>query len=202
MAFPAIGAISGRFIPQTGPDRTLGGRLTLWHALAGPMYSHYLAEGALMTIQEALREERLKALPLSHPACVAPGTSLRETLQVMREGQVGCVLICEGERLTGIFTERDVLNKTFGAGVDPGMPIERFMTREPQVLSLDDTLGDAVRLMTEHGYRHLPLVDGHGRRAGLIAARDIVHYIAEHFPAEVVNLPPALHQTFVTPEGA
>lgn len=155
-----------------------------------------------MTIQEALREERLKSLPLSHPACVPRGTTLRETLEVMRRETVGCVLVCDGERLTGIFTERDVLNKVFAAGADQDASIEAYMTRDPKVLTGDDTLGDAVRLMTEHGYRNVPLVDGQGRRAGLIAARDIVHYIAEHFPAEVVNLPPGLHQTFVTPEGA
>ena len=155
-----------------------------------------------MTIQEALREERLKTLPLSHPACVPPRTPLRETLRVMREEAAGCVLVCDGERLVGIFTERDVLNKVFGAPVDLEAAIERFMTRDPRVLSEDDTLGDAVKLMTEHGYRHVPLVDRRGRGAGLIAARDIVNYIAEHFPAEVVNLPPRLHQKFATPEGA
>jgi CBS domain-containing protein len=156
----------------------------------------------MTTIQDALREERLKGLPLSHPTCVPPALSLRETLGVMRREQVGCVLVCDGERLVGIFTERDVLNKLFGAAVDEDAGIERFMTRDPEVLSVDDTLGDAVRLMTENGYRHVPLVDRAGKRAGLVAARDIVRYIAEHFPAEVVNLPPKLHQTFVTPEGA
>jgi CBS domain-containing protein len=167
------------------------------------LYSHYLAEvRRVTTIQEALREERLKSLPLSHPACVPPGTSLRDTLRLMREEAAGCVLVCDGERLIGIFTERDVLDKVFRGRVDREAPIAAYMTRDPHVLADDATLGDAVRLMTERGYRHVPLVDRQGRRAGLIAARDIVHFIAEHFPAEVVNLPPQLHQTFVTPEGA
>jgi CBS domain-containing protein len=156
----------------------------------------------MTTIQEALRDERLKSLPLSHPTCVPPALSLRDTLRVMRREQVGCVLVCNGDRLVGIFTERDVLNKLFGKPVDEDASIERFMTRDPRVLSVEDTLGDAVRLMTEHGYRHIPLVDPAGKRAGLVAARDIVRYIAEHFPAEVVNLPPRLHQSFITPEGA
>ena len=155
-----------------------------------------------MTIEEALRDERLRNLPVSNPTCVPIGTNLAETLRVMKQDGVGCVLVCDGEQLRGIFTERDVLNKLIGTGVAETDPIERYMTSDPKVLREDDTLGDAVSLMTEHGYRHIPLLDKAGMRIGMIAVRDIVHYVAEHFPAEVVNLPPRLHQTFKTPEGA
>ena len=155
-----------------------------------------------MTIEEALRHEQLGNLPLSQPASVPPGTSLETTLRLMREQGTGCVLVCEAERLLGIFTERDVLNKLIGSGVSEREAVDRFMTARPESLTPRHTLGDAVRLMTEHGYRHIPLLDQGGGRAGLVAARDIVHYIAEHFPAEVVNLPPLLHQVFKTPEGA
>jgi CBS domain-containing protein len=159
-------------------------------------------EREMMTIEEALRDERLRNLPVSNPTCVPMGTDLAETLRLMKKDDVGCVLVCDGERLRGIFTERDVLNKVIGAGVSEAEPIERYMTPDPEVLKEDDSLGDAVRLMTEHGYRHIPLVDKAGMRLGMIAVRDIVHYVAEHFPEEVVNLPPRLHQTFKTPEGA
>ncbi len=155
-----------------------------------------------MTVEQALRRERLGNLPVSHPAWVPRGTSLEETLRLMRQEGVGCVLVCEGERLVGIFTERDVLNKLIGRGISEHEPVDRYMTSGPASLTPDHTLGDAVRLMTERGYRHIPILDDKGRRSGLIAARDIVNYIAEHFPAEVVNLPPKLHQTFSTPEGA
>ena len=155
-----------------------------------------------MTVEEALRKERLGSLPVSDPPWVARGTSLGETLARMREGNVGCVLVCDGDRLVGIFTERDVLYKLFGAGVNLKDPVDRCMTAGPKVLRTRDSLGEAVRLMTEHGYRHIPLVDDTGAKAGMIAARDVVEYIAEHFPAEVVNLPPRLHQRFSTPEGA
>ena len=155
-----------------------------------------------MTIEQALRDERLGSLALSDPACVKRGTSLRETLRLMRQEGVGCVLVLDGERLVGIFTERDVLNKLIGSGVSESEPVDRFMTGDPACLTPSDSLGDAVRLMTEGGYRHIPLLDEHGRRAGLIAARDIVNYVAEHFPAEVVNLPPRLDQVFKTAEGA
>jgi CBS domain-containing protein len=154
-----------------------------------------------MTVEELLRSELLRHVQLSQARCVQSGTSLDESLQVMRSGGVSALLVCQGERPIGIFTERDVLNKLLGGNVDGAQPIDRLMTPSPKTLSLDDTLGEAVHLMTEHGYRHLPLVDEHGGRAGLIAALDIMRYVAEHFPAEVVNLPPSPNQEFTAPEG-
>ncbi len=154
-----------------------------------------------MTIEDTLRKETIGRLPRSHPACVPPGTSVVDTLRIMKDEGVGAVLVCDGTRLVGIFTERDVLNKLFEAPVDDASPIDRLMTPDPQVLRLDDPLAKAVRLMTEKGYRHVPLVDEKGERAGMIAARDIITFIAEHYPAEVVNLPPSPEQEFTTPEG-
>ena len=89
-----------------------------------------------MTIEQALRHEQLGNLPLSSPASVPPGTSLETTLRLMREQGVGCVLVCEGERLVGIFTERDVLNKLIGSGVSESESVDRFMTARVAVAPL------------------------------------------------------------------
>ena len=155
-----------------------------------------------MTVEEALRDERLGSLPLADPVSVSRGTSLEETLRLMRDEGAGCVLVCEDDRPVGIFTERDVLNKLIGRGVNEREAVDRYMTPDPACLTLSHTLGDAVRMMTGRGYRHIPLLDERGRKTGLVAARDIVNYIAQHFPAEVMNLPPRLHQKFNTPDGA
>lgn len=161
-----------------------------------------LLESGEMTIEEALKNERLGSMPLSRPTCVHPSTSLDETLQVMRPEGIGAVLVCDGRKLVGIFTERDVLLKLFANGVDRSQPVEKFMTPNPRILTPDDTLGEAVRLMTERGYRHIPIGCDKGGEPGLITAREIINYIAEHFPAEVVNLPPHPDQTYLAPEGA
>ena len=71
-----------------------------------------------MTVEEALRDERLGSLPLADPVSVSRGTSLGETLRLMRDEGAGCVLVCEDDRPIGIFTERDVLNKLIGSGVN------------------------------------------------------------------------------------
>ncbi len=154
-----------------------------------------------MTLGESLQKERIRTLRLSEPARVSPETSLADTIRAMRAARIGCTLVCEEGRVIGIFTERDVLNKILGSKVDYAAPIRRFMTTEPCSLNPDDSLGKAIRMMTEKGYRHVPLLDEQGRDAGMVCAKDLVEYIAEHFPAEVVNLPPRLHQVMRKPEG-
>ncbi|PYQ10683.1 MAG: hypothetical protein DMH00_10330 [Acidobacteria bacterium] len=155
----------------------------------------------LMPGNTVLRKERIRALRLTEPARVGPDTSLAETIQAMRQAAIGCALVCDGRRVIGILTERDVLNKIVGASVDLHRPVREFMTPQPGTLHREDTLAMAIHLMTEKGYRHVPLVDGDGHDAGVVCAKDIVEYIAEHFPAEVVNLPPRLHQVMRKPEG-
>jgi CBS domain-containing protein len=155
-----------------------------------------------LTVVEALRKERIRNLRLSEPARVGPETSLAETIRVMRAARIGCALVCDQRKVIGIFTERDVLNKILGSSVDYQAPVSQFMTPGPKSLRPDDTLSEAIRLMTERGYRHIPLMDEGGRDAGVVCAKDLVEFIAEHFPAEVVNLPPRLHQVTRKPEGA
>jgi CBS domain-containing protein len=155
-----------------------------------------------MTIEEALRLERLGNLLPAASVSVAEGATLREALAAMRAAGGAALLVCRDGRAVGIFTERDVLNKVYDGDVDISQPIDRFMTPGPLALGLEATLGEAVRLMAERGYRHVALEDGKGRSAGCLSAHDIVRYVAEHFPTEVANLPPGLRQDFATPEGA
>lgn len=154
-----------------------------------------------MVRKTILNRERIRALRLAEPARVAPDAPLSETVQAMRSAAIGCALVCEGRKVVGILTERDVLNKIVGTQVDLGAPVRDFMTPDPGTLRPEDTLADAIHLMTEKGFRHVPLVDAHGLDAGVVCAKDLIEYIADHFPAEVVNLPPRLHQVMRKQEG-
>jgi CBS domain-containing protein len=154
-----------------------------------------------LSVEESLRQERIRSLQLPPPPIVETGTSLRDALALMKSHKSGTVLVCTDGRLTGIFTERDVLMKLLGSDIDDREPVERYMTSDPHVLASNDCLKDAILLMTDGDYRHVPIVDPDRRPTGLLGARDIVDYIAEHYPAEVVNLPPRLHQNSIAPEG-
>jgi CBS domain-containing protein len=76
------------------------------------------------------------------------------------------------------------------------------MTTEPRTLDLDQTIRDAVELMQTGRYRNVPLVDRAGRLVGVVRQNDIIKYLAESFPEELLNLPPRPHQRMKAPEGA
>ena len=75
------------------------------------------------------------------------------------------------------------------------------MTPDPVTVQAKEPIGAAVRRMEEGGYRHLPVVEG-TKPVGLLSVKRIVHYLAEHFPGTVYNLPPDPGAVQKQPEGA
>lgn len=148
-----------------------------------------------------LRAEKLKALGHREPVTVLPGTSIGAALTAMQQNGGEAVLVCDGPRLLGILTERDVLLKVLARGVDPDAEVDRFMTARPDTLTADSTVEDALRLMERGGYRTIPLVDAEGRPDGVLRQQDILAFVAEAFPQEILNLPPRPHQVMDQPEG-
>jgi CBS domain-containing protein len=110
-------------------------------------------------------------------------------LQLLRAQRTGAVLICEGEKLVGILTERDAL-KLMASGADLSTPVRDVMSREPATILSTATVGEAIRVMSDGGYRHLPIIDRQGKPTGVVAVHGIVHYLVDHFPETVYNLPP------------
>jgi CBS domain-containing protein len=155
-----------------------------------------------MSIATRLRETKIRHLPLRPPALVERGQSLRDAVEAIKSKHLGCALVCDQGRLVGIFTERDLLNKVLGKSVSYDLPVDGFMTPDPARLSLEDTVEAAMQLMREGDYRNIPLVDGEGRTAGVVTVRDLITYLAEHFPKEALNLPPISDQHLARPEGA
>lgn len=142
-----------------------------------------------MDIGLNLATETVGAAGLREPFCVEPNVSVRQALGLLRNARRGSVLVCRDERLVGIFTERDAL-RLLAAEADLDVPIERVMTPKPVYLGPGDTLSTAVARMSANGYRRLPIVDADGRPVGLLSARAIVHWLVQHFPEAVYNLPP------------
>ena len=138
------------------------------------------------------------------PVTVLPGTSLAECVRaIQRTGTGDSVFVCDPSgRLAGVLTERDIFGRIVGGSVDLREPVERLMTTEPRTLDLDDTIGDAIVLMQTGRYRNVPMIDRHGRLVGVVRQSDIIKYLAESFPEELLNLPPRPHQRMKEPEGA
>jgi CBS domain-containing protein len=155
-----------------------------------------------VSIASILNELRIRHLPLRSPALVERCASVRETVEMMKAKRLGCALVCEQGNLIGLFTERDLLNKIIGEQISHSASVEQFMTPNPKKLSLDDSVAEAMRVMYDGDYRNIPLVDKHGRAAGVLTVHDLISYLAEHFPKEALNLPPDTAQTMSQAEGA
>jgi CBS domain-containing protein len=152
----------------------------------------------------ALAEERLRVLSRRQPVTVLPGTSIADCLGAIQRTRTGdSVFVCDAAgRLTGVLTERDIFGRIVGGEVDLSQPVEGLMTTEPRTLDLDQTIRDAIDLMQTGRYRNVPLVDEHGGLVGVVRQQDIIAYLAESFPEELLNLPPRPHQKMKKAEGA
>lgn len=139
--------------------------------------------------------------PLVEPLCVEPGAAVRSVLGQMKDRNAAAVLVCRGEKIAGIFTERDAL-MMMAASASFDVPIEGVMTHNPVVLKMQDSVARAISAMTRGGYRRLPIVDDAGRPTGMIKVESILHYLAEHFPKVVYTLPPEPHHSTKDREGA
>jgi CBS domain-containing protein len=129
---------------------------------------------------------------LRPPMCVQPTVSVRHAIERMNRQNVGCVLVEKDGLLIGVFTERDVLTKIVpGAMNIDATRVSDVMTPDPECLTPDDRIAYALNKMSVGGFRHVPLVDAEGRPVGVLAMRDIVDFIVDLFPNEVLNLPPA-----------
>jgi CBS domain-containing protein len=154
-----------------------------------------------MGAEERIKVVEVLALGIDPPVIADAGTSLREIVWDMRDRRASCALLTREDRLVGIFTERDVVARVVGVhGVLDG-PVAEVMTSDPEHIRRGDRLSTAVRLMRRRGYRHVPVVDDEGRVLGCVQHEDVVGYLAEVYPAVVLNLPPDPGQVILTREG-
>ncbi len=105
---------------------------------------------------------------------LAPSVSVREAARLMSENHIGALLVMDEGRLAGIFTERDALNRVLAEGRDPdSTPLSEVMTRDPVTVSPQTAAAQALRLIGEIGFRHLPVVED-DEVYGIISLRDFV----------------------------
>jgi CBS domain-containing protein len=109
------------------------------------------------------------------PTLFSATTPVNEVARRMRERQVSAAMIVAGSRLVGIFTERDALFRVLAADRDPRTtPVGDVMTRDPQTISPERPFVDALRMMHDGRFRHVPIVED-GRPIGLVSVREALH---------------------------
>jgi signal-transduction protein with cAMP-binding, CBS, and nucleotidyltransferase domain len=121
-------------------------------------------------------DELLHELNVGAPDVLDASADADAAVQVMHANGTDCVLVVDGGRLVGIFTDRDAVLKV--AGKPAGTrPIADLMTRDPVVLRHDDTIAVAINKMAVGGFRHIPIVED-GRPTGVVTARDVFRHLA------------------------
>jgi CBS domain-containing protein len=135
------------------------------------------------SVEADLLRDRIETLWPKSPSTVPHDMPVGQVLKKMVAQMIGCVMVMDGERLVGIFSERDALMKL---NVDtPRLskkPISQFMTASPVTLETSDKIAYALHKMNVGGYRHLPILFN-GKLAGVISIRDILRYLTERIAA-------------------
>ncbi len=135
-------------------------------------------------VGEGMLRDCIDVLEPKQPIAVTPGTAIEKVLQVMLENKIGSILVTEDDKLIGIFSDRDVVNRI---GVEfealRSHPVSEFMTSLPGTLEAENKIIFAVHKMAFGNYRHVPIVEG-DRPVGVISIRDILRYTEEQIEPE------------------
>ena len=170
-----------------------------------------------MAFQLSLNTEQATAAYPADLLVISSDVTVREAVELMRAQRTSCLLVCdrlsasspEGETpvgskectLLGIYTERDAL-KWMAAGCPADIPITDAMSGSPVTLSESESVGMSIQKMAAGGYRHLPIVSAAGTPTSIATVQGLVHYLVEHFPETIYNLPPTLNSGPSEREGA
>jgi CBS domain-containing protein len=124
-----------------------------------------------MPIQRILRRS-VKTLP--------PETSCAEAARLMRDEEIGCVVVAEAGRPAGVVTDRDLVVRVMAAGEDPDrLALRDVMSGEPVFLGDERSLDAVIRTMREQGVRRVPVVDEEGELEGIVSLDDLLVMLAE-----------------------
>jgi len=116
----------------------------------------------------------LQSMARRHVLSLGPLASVRDAACAMTGANCGSVLVIDGAGpMQGILTERDLMTRVLAKGLDPdATPVTQVMTRHPRCVGPETKVADAVLIMIERGFRHLPVVAEDGRVLGVFSARD------------------------------
>ena len=160
-----------------------------------PMYAFVLFVIVVTVSVYFMRSRDKRAAPLSRIFerreaihSVGPDTLVTECVRTMTAERIGALIVMDGERLIGIFTERDALNKVLAAGLDPrSTKVSEVMTKNPYCIPPTTTVGDAMELVTKRRFRHLPIVKN-GKVLAVLSSGDLTHWLVKDQMGEVQEL--------------
>jgi len=120
----------------------------------------------------------LNVVPLA--VKVAPDAKLDHVVGLLRKSNIGSVVVAEGNKVVGIFTERDHLLKVAGKSLDHKKEqVQNYMTKDPVCIQKDETIGDVLKKMRNGNFRHLIIVDAYHNLERVISVKDVIDYVID-----------------------
>lgn len=112
----------------------------------------------------------------THPTVTSPDATVQEAMQKMLDNGVGAICVLDSERrVAGIFTERDVMRELATHGFDPKTTtVRELMTTEVEMATEQTTDAEALAIMLERHYRHLPIIDKDAKLLGMLSIRHVL----------------------------
>jgi CBS domain-containing protein len=153
------------------------------------------------TVRGTFETDPISALGLQSPVTVSTTASVGAALEAVQKHGQGYVLIVEDGRPRGIMSQREVLMKIVARDVKYDSNVMEFASRIPVTLTAKERIARAIKVMIAEGVDNIPIVDADGKATAVLRSVDVIHFLAETFPEQLLNLPPQPHQTLPKPEG-
>lgn len=152
-------------------------------------------------VRGTFETDPISALGLPAPVSIGTDASVGAALAAVQGQGKGYVLVVEAGKPRGIMTEREVLMKIVARDVKYDSNVMDFVSNISVTLTERETIARAVKLMIAEGVENIPIVDADGKATAVLRTLDVIHFLAEAFPEQLLNLPPRPHQTMSKPEG-
>ena len=129
---------------------------------------------------------------------VQPDTTVMEAVRTMVEESIGAIAVIRGNRLVGVFSERDLMLRVVSPRRDPEqILVGDVMTSPVETIRRDSTVDEALKVMLDRHIRHLPIIDRDGTLCGMISMRSLLHDKVEELTDQLDSL-----EAYFTADGA
>jgi CBS domain-containing protein len=120
-------------------------------------------------------------------ATTSPGTSVADAVAKLAEYDVGALVVVDGEHVTGVFSERDVVRRLATAGSIEGLEVGEVMTSPALTCEPSATVTELMETMTERRIRHLPVIEA-DRLVGIVSIGDVVKWRIDELRTQTEQL--------------
>lgn len=151
--------------------------------------SKILDKAARVTSNDTDKHKPIRRTPMAvidtimktHVITASPDDNIGAVAKTMKEKGLGAVIVTENDKITGILSERDILNKVVAEDKDPhGISVKEVFTPNPVTVKTGTHIKDCAEIIRTKKFRHLPVIQEDGKPAGIISSRDFLGYVVSN----------------------